>query len=347
MKSPSVYLIIIGILSPIFSYFITFGNIRWSLFLGIVDVPNQRSSHTEPTPRGGGMAIVFTFVLFMFIVRRDLGITSIQFWGLILNSVLIAGLGFLDDLYTLRQLPRLIGWVVIAINSLAYGIEINSITLPIVGLINFGILSPLVTFIWLIGVTNFFNFMDGIDGIASSEALSVSGFLAVIALLSGNMFVFTASILIFGAVLGFLPHNFPRAKLFMGDGGSNFLGFVFAVLAVIGNQAEVGHIPFILPVILLNMFLLDAGITLIKRIPKGKDWLKPHRDHVYQRLVKLEYSHVQVTILYSILNIILGILAYFVYQSNELIALSLFIGSFIPYFVLAYITYKKERKRLA
>ena len=346
MKSYSVFLITMAVLSPVFSYFVTFGNIRWSLFLGIVDVPNQRSSHTEPTPRGGGMAIVFTFVLFTFIVRRDLGISSGQFWGLIVNSVLIAGLGFLDDLYTLRHLPRIIGWVVITLNFLAYGIEINSITIPLVGLINFGLFSPLVTFIWLIGVTNFFNFMDGIDGLASSEALSVSGFLAAIALLSGNMFVFTASILIFGAVLGFLPHNFPRAKLFMGDGGSNFLGFVFAALAVIGNQSEAGHIPFIIPVILLNMFLLDAGITLIKRIPKGKDWLKPHREHVYQRLVKLDYSHVQVTILYSILNIILGVLAYLVYQSNELIALVITVGSFIPYFLLALITKRIEQKRL-
>ena len=122
MEKLTVFLSSIFILSPVFSYFITFWNIRWSLFLGIVDVPNQRSSHDEPTPRGGGMAIVFTFVLFMFVVRRSLGITSNHFWGLIINSVLIAGLGFLDDLYTLRRIPRLIVWVVIAINSLAFGI---------------------------------------------------------------------------------------------------------------------------------------------------------------------------------------------------------------------------------
>ena len=252
MKPQLIILTIAIILTPVFSYFITFWNIRWSLFLGIIDVPTKRSSHIDPTPRGGGMAIVFTFVLFMFILRRHLGVTPNFFWGLIINSALIAGLGFLDDMYTLRHIPRIIGWVVIALNSLSYGIELTSITLPALGVIEFGFLSPLVTFVWLIGVTNFFNFMDGIDGMAGFEALLVSGFLAGIAFLSGNTFISIASVLIFGAVLGFLPHNFPRAKLFMGDGGSNFLGFVFATLAVIGNQAEAGHIPFIIPVILLK-----------------------------------------------------------------------------------------------
>ena len=346
MEKLTVFLSIIFILSPVFSYFITFWNIRWSLFLGIVDVPNQRSSHDEPTPRGGGMAIVFTFVLFMFVVRRSLGITSNHFWGLIINSVLIAGLGFLDDLYTLRRMPRLIVWVVIAINSLAFGIELNTVTIPLLGSIQFGFLSPLVTFIWLIGVTNFFNFMDGIDGIAGFEALTVSGFLAGFAVLSGNTFVFTASIIIFGTVLGFLPHNFPRAKLFMGDGGSNFLGYVFASLAVIGSQSDSGYIPFIIPVILLSMFLLDAVTTLIKRIPKGKEWLEPHRDHVYQRLIKLGLSHIQVTLLYSTLTMISGLIGLLVYQSNELVSLVLLLGSTVPFIILAFFTHKLEKKRI-
>ena len=346
MKSLPYFLIILGILSPVFSYLLTFLNIRWSLFLGIIDEPNQRSSHEKPTPRGGGMAIVFTFVLFMFIVRRQLGIASSPFWGLIINAVLIAGLGFLDDLYTLRQLPRIIGWVVIALNSISYGIEINSISIPFIGLIEFGVLSPLVTFIWLIGVTNFYNFMDGIDGIAGCEALIVSGFMAGIAYLSGNTFIFVASVIIFGAVLGFLPHNFPKAKLFMGDGGSNFLGFLFAALGVIGSQFDSGYIPFLVPVILLNMFLLDAGSTLIKRIPKGKEWLEPHRDHVYQRLIKLGYSHAQVTLLYTILSILMGIMAVIFYQSNDQMALGLIVASFIPYYFLMFITHQLEKKRI-
>jgi len=345
MKSLPLFLIIIGILLPFFSYLITFWNIRLARFFGIVDVPNQRSSHTEPTPSGGGLAIVFTVVLYLFIARSHLGTTSAQFWGLIVNAILIAGLGFFDDLYTLRRLPRIIGWVVIAISSLVFGIELTSISLPLIGLVNFGFLSPLITFVWLIGVTNFFNFMDGINGLAGGEALLVSGFLGGIALLSGNGFVFAVSLIIFGTVLGFLPHNFPRAKLFLGDVGSNFLGYVFASVAVIASQQDAGYIPFLIPVILLNMFLLDAGTTLIKRIPKGKDWLEPHRDHVYQRLIKLGYSHVQVTILYSILNLILGFLALLAYLSQEWVAFVLTAASFIPFIVLISLTYRIEQKR--
>ena len=346
MNSLSTFQIIIVIISPVFSYFITFWNIQWALFLGIIDVPNQRSSHEEPTPRGGGMSIVFTFTLFMFILRRQLGIAPNPFWGIIINSALIAGLGFLDDLYTLRRMPRIIGWIVITLNSLSFGIELNSVSIPLIGIINFGFLSPVVTFVWLIGVTNFYNFMDGIDGIAGSVALMVSGFLAGIAYISGNTFVFTASIILFGTVLGFLPHNFPKAKLFMGDGGSNFLGFIFASLAVIGSQNDFGYIPFIIPVILMSMFLLDAVTTLIKRIPKGKEWLEPHRDHVYQRLIKLGLSHIQVTILYSSLTMISGLLALLVYQSNELVSFVLLLGSTIPFIILAFITHKLEKKRI-
>ena len=194
MNPLPVIFIIIAVLSPILSYFVTYWNIQWSLFLGIIDEPNQRSSHEEPTPRGGGMAIVFTYVLFMFVVRRHLGIGPNYFWGLIINAALIAGLGFLDDLYTLRHLPRMIGWVVIALNSISYGIEINSITIPVLGLIDFGVLSPLITFLWLIGMTNFYNFMDGIDGIAGFEALIVSGFMAGIAYISGNTFIFASTL---------------------------------------------------------------------------------------------------------------------------------------------------------
>ena len=346
MNSLPVILIIIAVLSPLLSYFLTYWNIQWSLFLGIIDEPNQRSSHEEPTPRGGGMAIVFTFVLFMFVVRRHLGIGPNYFWGLIINASLIAGLGFLDDLYTLRQLPRMVGWVVIALNSISYGIEINSISIPVLGLIEFGVLSPLITFLWLIGMTNFYNFMDGIDGIAGCEALIVSGFLAGIAFMSGNTFIFAASVIVFGAVLGFLPHNFPKAKLFMGDGGSNFLGFIFASMAVIGSQNQSGYIPFLIPVIILSMFLLDAMITLIKRIPKGKEWLEPHRDHLYQRLVKLGYSHVQVTMLYSLLSLILGVLAIIAYRAEDPVFLGLAVGSIIPYFILLFVTNRLEKKRI-
>lgn len=338
-------IIILGTLSLVFSYLGTQWIRRWALKRDVLDIPTQRSSHQVPTPLGGGMAIVVTFLVVMLLAGLFQLYDSKLYWGLIINAMVIAVLGFLDDLYTLSRTLRIITWIVITIISLAFGIEIHSISVPLLGVIQFGFLSPLVTFLWLIGVTNFFNFMDGINGLAGFEALITAGFLSGIAFCSGNMLVFITSVIIFGSVLGFLPHNFPKAKIFMGDGGSNFLGYIFASLAVIGSQSESGWIPFLIPVFLLSLFLWDAGTTLIKRLPKGKDWLEPHRDHYYQRLIKLGYTHTKVTLFYSSLNLILGAIALLFLQSNEFVSSVLVLVSIIPFLIVMSITNRLEKIR--
>jgi len=299
----------------------------WALRHGVVDIPNERSSHDRPTPRGGGMAIVVSFFAAMLLASFFYPFDPRTYWGLLLNAVAIAILGFIDDLHSLSRRHRFAAWIIIAAISMAFGIRLRVVALPLVGVISLSILSPLATFAWLIGVTNFYNFMDGIDGLAGGEAVSVAGFLVVISLMYGNVFIFITSLILLGSALGFLLHNLPPARIFMGDGGSNFLGFVFAALAIIGCQS--GAIPFVIPVILLGTFLFDATITLLKRIPKGKKWLEPHRDHYYQRLIILGYSHKQVTSLYCLINILLGCVALLYTRSTGLMALGLLAVAFV------------------
>lgn len=329
--------------SVVMSYITTIIIKKLAYRYSVVDEPGERRSHDKVTPRGGGMAIVLTFLIIFLLPGLFQSYSQKLFWGLIINGLAIAILGFLDDLYTLSRTPRIIAWFAITVVSIIFGIELNTITLPILGVIRFGFLSPLVTFLWLIGVTNLFNFMDGIDGLAGFEALIASGFLAGIAFYTGNTLVFSASVIIFGAVLGFLPHNFPKAKIFMGDGGSNFLGYLFAALAVIGSQGDQSQIPFIIPVILLSMFLWDGGTTLIKRLPKGKDWLEPHRDHYYQRLIKLGYTHKKVTLFYCALNLILGVIALLFLRINERFSLALILFSVIPFLIVLIVTNRLEK----
>jgi UDP-N-acetylmuramyl pentapeptide phosphotransferase/UDP-N-acetylglucosamine-1-phosphate transferase len=327
------------------SYLGTFVVRRWALRNKVVDIPNERSSHNRPTPRGGGMAIVASFFAAMLLTRFFYSFGGKTYWGLLFNAAAIAILGIIDDLHSLSRRRRFVVWIIIAVVSMAFDIRLRTVALPVIGDIPLGALSPLITFVWLIGVTNLYNFMDGIDGLAGGEAISVAGFLAIISLLYGNMFIFVTSLIVLGAALGFLLHNLPPARIFMGDGGSNFLGFAFAALAIIGSQSGAASIPFVIPVILLGTFLFDATITLLKRIPKGKKWLKPHRDHYYQRLIIMGYSHKQVTSLYCLINILLGCVALLYIRSDGFVALGLLAVALVPLLLVAVATKVLEAKR--
>jgi UDP-N-acetylmuramyl pentapeptide phosphotransferase/UDP-N-acetylglucosamine-1-phosphate transferase/uncharacterized SAM-binding protein YcdF (DUF218 family) len=327
------------------SYLGTFVVRRWALQNRVVDIPGERSSHDRPTPRGGGMAIVASFFAAMLLASLFYPFDPRAYWGLLLSAAAIAILGFIDDLHTLSRRHRFAVWIMVAVVSMAFGIQLEAITLPLIGVISLSILSPLVTFVWLIGVTNFYNFMDGIDGLAGGEAVIVAGFLAIISLMYGNTFIFVASLIVLGSALGFLLHNLPPARIFMGDGGSNFLGFVFAALSIIGSQSGTASIPFVIPVVLLGTFLFDATITLLKRIPKGEKWLEPHRDHYYQRLIILGYTHKQVTFLYCLLNILLGGVALLYTQTDGLVALGLLVVGLLLLLSVAIITNILETRK--
>jgi len=328
------------------SYLGTFVIRRWALRHGVVDVPNERSSHDQATPRGGGMAIVLSCFATTLLASLFYSFPSRTYWGLFLCSVAIAFLGFVDDLYTVPKKYRFAVWIIIATVSLLFGIGLKTVVLPFIGGISFGILTPLVTFVWLIGVTNFYNFMDGIDGLAGTEAIIVAGFLALISLTYGNTFIFITSLILLGSSLGFLLHNRPPAKIFMGDGGSNFLGFMFAALAIIGSQNGETNIPFVIPVLLLGTFLFDATITLLKRIPEGKKWLEPHRAHYYQRLIILGYSHKQVTSLYCAINVALGTIALLYTSATGFVALALLTLAVVILLSLAIATKILEMKKV-
>jgi Fuc2NAc and GlcNAc transferase len=260
----------------------------------LLDEPNARSSHSVPTPRGGGLAFVGVFLLLLPVV------VALEPDGARLALVLGAGglavavVGLVDDLRDVSAPVRA------AVHTVAAALAVAVLGLLGVGG-PLGLVAAVLLVVALVWVVNLYNFMDGVDGLAGGQAVVAA---IGVALLAGAVpAVAAASLALAGAVLGFLVLNAPPARIFMGDVGSGFLGFVLGVLALqTWAEADVA-----LPVValLLAPFLVDATGTLALRGLRGERWYEPHRDHVYQRLTRVGLTHRGVSLLYVALAALL------------------------------------------
>lgn len=277
----------------------------------IIDVPNERSSHSRPTPRGGGIAIVSGFLAGILLIHLIGNVTPIKtryFMGFLAGSFTIAALSLYDDLRP-RSFTTKISVQLIAIAvAMGAGIVVGEMRLPWIGGVEQGWWGyyPL-TLLWILGMTNAYNFMDGLDGLAASTAVIAGGFLCFITFQQGSLFIYLASLALSAAALGFLVFNLPPAKIFMGDVGSTFLGFVFAVMAVIAARYDHSHTSMYVVPLLLFHFIFDTIFTFARRLWRREAVTQAHRTHLYQLLNRLGYSHGKVTLLYSSMAVAQGL----------------------------------------
>ncbi|MGH9862835.1 MAG: glycosyltransferase family 4 protein [Candidatus Acidiferrales bacterium] len=312
-------------LSAAVAYAATTLSIRFSVRRRILDLPNPRSSHTRAMPRVGGIGIVsgfmVTFLLTWLLAR--LGLAPLRPDGREMIFVILVGgamavLGFYDDWQGLPPAPKYLFQVVIAVAVVAWGWRLEVIAVPFVGLIPFGILAIPLTLLWLTGFANIFNFMDGIDGLAGGTAFLYGLFFLCFASLEGNQTAALVALLVTGSALGFLPHNFPRARTFMGDTGSLFLGLLLAMLVVALADASLRPGDTLVALLLVcSVYLFDSGYTLLRRLRRRENIFRAHRSHLYQRLVQAGLSHAQVTGLYLALHALAWALALAYLQESE------------------------------
>ena len=275
---------------------------RYALAHALIDSPNERSSHTTDTPRGGGVGIVVSILL----ATAALGIAGIIDGRLALalgvGGGAVAAIGWLDDHRHVgagwRAMVHFLaaGWALFQLGGIP-SLSIGPWTLD-VGL--FGVPLALLTIVWL---TNLYNFMDGIDGIATTQAIFVGSAAALLLALHGAPGNALLCLLMAMACGGFLYWNWPPARLFMGDVGSGFLGYCFAVLAIAGENS--GQLPLSIWLILLALFITDASYTLLARLLRGERVYEAHREHAYQHLVRRDHSHRQVTTGWSLINLLI------------------------------------------
>jgi len=290
------------------SFFTVYLMLHFSDRLGLIDVPNARSSHEKPTPKGGGLGIVLalSISLTVYFAVGYWGTDTRAFVGLIAGILIVGLIGFLDDLRNLSMWIRLICQLLAATIAVVGIGPLRSIHIPFMEELHLGALAIPISLLWIMSVTNIYNFIDGIDGLAAGEGVLGGAFLACIGIIVGNTQVAAIGLFIAAASLGFLVFNFPPAKIFMGDTGSTTLGFTIAATALIGSHSAANSIPFFVFVLLLSNFLVDGIFTLVKRIGRGERWYHSHREHYYQKAVISGYSHRQVTLCEYVIELLLG-----------------------------------------
>lgn len=318
--------------------------VAWIRRVAALDHPNERSSHSVPTPRGGGLAIVVlaigVAVLYGFINKF-----SRENIAFILSGAILALLGWQDDVRSLSARIRFpIQFVAIAIAMWGMG-YFSMVTIPLFGILNLGWFGIPITFFWILGLINAYNFMDGIDGLAGGVALAAAFGWAVLSTPFGgreNPLVFWLALSVAAASLGFLGHNWPPARIFMGDVASTFLGFTFAVLPLM--SAPRGGDALMFGTAILWTFIMDAGITFLRRAAQREDVFAAHRTHLYQRLVISGVKPVFVSSLFIALTLLGAALSIAWGRGLYSVGALILIGLPLIWIVLSIFTARRESK---
>jgi UDP-GlcNAc:undecaprenyl-phosphate GlcNAc-1-phosphate transferase len=282
-------------------------------YVRVMDVPNDRSSHSLPIPKSGGFAFVFTFVIGSVIIYFVADVARIDdryFWGYVISAVLLAIVSFVDDVTQKTFVVKVLTQMLCVGVVLASGVILRRLAIPYWGEVELGSVGYVLTFLWILGLTNAYNFMDGLDGLAAGVAVIAAGFLCAIALEQKSAFVYISSYVLLAGAAGFLIFNFPPAKIFMGDIGSAFLGFTFATLAVIGSSLDLGRLSFYIVPMLLFHFIFDTFFTFTRRLARGEKVLRAHRTHLYQLLNRTGYSHRAVSLFHYAVSVAQGFAAF-------------------------------------
>ncbi|PWU02331.1 MAG: undecaprenyl-phosphate alpha-N-acetylglucosaminyl 1-phosphate transferase [Bacteroidetes bacterium] len=264
--------------------------------IGATDKPNQRKVHQKIMPRLGGLAIYLSFIIGMLVLRPG-GPHALP---IIIGSIIIVITGILDDMLELSAKIKFIAQIAAAAIVVMWGgVHVQFINLPFGGQIEFGYLSIPLTIIWIVGITNAINLIDGLDGLAagvSSIALiTISG----MAIIMGDGYVTAVATIVLASTLGFLLYNFHPAKIFMGDTGALFLGYMISVLSLLGFK-NVTLISFIVPVIILGVPISDTFFAIIRRIVNKKPLSAPDKSHLHHCLLRTGFTHRQtVLIIYA------------------------------------------------
>ena len=292
--------------------------------VGAVDVPkDNRRMHNHPIPRMGGLAIFLGFLLSTLIFVP----MSSSMRGMLLGGVIIVILGIFDDIYALPALPKLLVQIAAALVAVLHGNVIQVLSNPNIFSENpywtLGSLAVPLSVIWIVAITNAVNLIDGLDGLAVGVATISSLTMLVIAMLVSENVVALMMAALAGGCIGFMPYNLNPAKIFMGDTGSTFLGFVLATVSIQGLFKFYTIISFAVPFLMLGLPLFDTCFAILRRLAKGQSPMAPDRSHVHHRLIDMGFNQKQAVAILYVISAILGLSAVVLTTSGALKAMVL------------------------
>jgi UDP-GlcNAc:undecaprenyl-phosphate GlcNAc-1-phosphate transferase len=280
---------------------------RVAFALDFIDAPSRRKVHRTPTPLLGGAAIFTGTVLGVFIIYR--GDPEPTVVGALLATTIVALTGLLDDFRPLPAWAKLAGQIAGFLVLIAFGIRVK---LPVPEPVNYAI-----SLLWLLGVTNAFNFLDNMDGLSAGISAVVTSFILLFALVNGQFLVGALAAALLGACLGFLRYNFPPARIFMGDVGSMFLGFLMAVMGIqLRFPDNSNFVTWMVPIFLFGLPIFDMSLVVYSRLRRGLSPNTPGKDHISHRLVRLGFSPRETVLILYLCGGILGIMALFITQAT-------------------------------
>ncbi len=301
--------------------FLTAGGISWgltplirrlSLKMHWLDKPNWRKMNKKPMPLLGGLAIYLGFLisLFLFIHQEPFNQEATRFTGIIIGSLIIVLAGAIDDLKGLTAVVKLLFQIAAAVTVYIFGFTIIKISTPFGGAWHIPeIVGMGLTVFWIVGFINAVNLLDGLDGLASGVVAIISGCLFFTAIKTDSPVAAILSVAICGSALGFLPHNFYPAKVFMGDSGSMLLGFILAIISMRVTYKGATFTALLIPVIAMAIPFLDTSLAIIRRVLSGKGIMKADKEHIHHRLLFREGSQKKAVLTLYWLTLSFGLIS--------------------------------------
>lgn len=273
---------------------------------GAIDVPDdERRIHNKPIPRMGGLAIYISFVICSLIFSKF----NTHVVGIITGGTILVIAGVIDDVKPLRPVQKLIFQIAASAVLVAFGITIGSITVPFIaddGSVYIGYFGVPLTILWVVGITNAVNLIDGLDGLAAGLAMIFSITIFVVSVISNREVAMLLTAILAGSCLGFLPYNFNPASIFMGDTGSQFLGFTLAAISTQGAVKSAAAVTLAVPILVLWLPIFDTLFAMVRRKVNKRPIMEADRGHLHHRLLDLGLSHRKVVIIMYLISIFLG-----------------------------------------